>query len=94
MRCYCLRVGRIAGVEILPVGLSDEDAIARAHTLASKRKGPFDSFEVWDRARFIFRRPPSAEPLGTDQPRPMTADRNAPDARYGPAFRSRRMTSL
>ena len=28
MRCYFLRGGRIAGVEILPLGLSDEEAIA------------------------------------------------------------------
>ena len=54
MRCYFLRAGRIAGVEILPLGLSDEDAIARAHTLSSKRKGPFDGFEVWDRARLVW----------------------------------------
>ena len=73
MRCYFLRGGRIAGVEILPIGLSDEDAIARAHTLSSKRKGPFDSFEVWDRARFVFRRPP-AETLGDDPPRAPTTD--------------------
>ena len=32
MRCYFLRA-------------LDEDAIARAHTLSSKRKGPFDGFE-------------------------------------------------
>jgi hypothetical protein len=51
MRCYFLRPGRIAGVEILPLGLSDEDAVARAHALASKRKGPFDGLEVWDGAR-------------------------------------------
>jgi hypothetical protein len=51
MRCYFLRAGRIAGVEILPLGLSDEDAVARAHALASKRKGPFDGLEVWDGAR-------------------------------------------
>jgi hypothetical protein len=41
MRCYFLRA-------------LDEDAIARAHTLSSKRKGPFDGFEVWDDARMIF----------------------------------------
>jgi hypothetical protein len=61
MRCYFLRDGHIAGIEILPRGLSDEDAIARAHILSSKRIGPFDGFEVWDRARFVFRHPPSAE---------------------------------
>lgn len=71
MRCYFLRGGRIAGVEILPLGLSDEDAIARAHTLASKRKGPFDGFEVWDRARFVFRRPPAAS---TPEGRPPRGD--------------------
>ena len=69
MRCYFLRGGRIAGVEILPLGLSDEDAIARAHTLSSKRKDLFDGFEVWDRARFVFRSPPSAGMLGADPPR-------------------------
>ena len=30
MQCYFQREGRLAGVEMLPVGLSDEDAIARA----------------------------------------------------------------
>jgi hypothetical protein len=58
MRCYFLWDGHIAGVEMLPLGLSDEDAIARAHTLSSNRKGPFDGFEVWDRARCVFRLPP------------------------------------
>ena len=70
MRCYFLRGGRIAGVEILPLGLSDEDAIARAHTLSSKRKGLFDGFEVWDRARFVFTRPFSPETPETGPPPP------------------------
>jgi len=35
-------------------GLSDEDAITMAHTLSSKREGPFDGFEVWDHARFVW----------------------------------------
>jgi hypothetical protein len=48
MRCYFLRDGHIAGVEMLPLG-SDEDPIARAHTLSLKRKGPFDGFEVGTR---------------------------------------------
>jgi hypothetical protein len=58
--CYFLRDGHIAGVEMLPLGLSDEDAITRAHTLSSKRKGPFDGFEVWERARLVWL-PTSAE---------------------------------
>jgi hypothetical protein len=46
MRCYFLRDGHLAGVEMLPLGLSDEDAIAWAHILSSKRKGPLDGLEV------------------------------------------------
>jgi hypothetical protein len=38
MRCYFLRGGRIAGVEILPPELSDEDAIMMAYTLSLERK--------------------------------------------------------
>jgi D-serine deaminase-like pyridoxal phosphate-dependent protein len=57
MQCYFQRDGHLAGVEILPLGLSDEDAIMRAHTLVSKRKRPLDGFEVWDRARFIIKHP-------------------------------------
>jgi hypothetical protein len=68
MQCYFLRDGHLAGVEILPPGLSDEDAIARAHALSSKRKGPFEGFEVWDRARFVFRQPLSAETPGPNPP--------------------------
>ena len=74
MRCYFLRGGRIAGVEILPLGLSDEHAIARAHALSSKRKGPFDGLEVWDRARFVFRRSGSAETPETGRPPPPSPD--------------------
>jgi hypothetical protein len=39
MRCFFLCNGHIAGVEMLS-GLSDQEAIAKAHTLSSKRKGP------------------------------------------------------
>ena len=37
MRCYFLHGGHIDDIEILPSGLSDKDAIARAHLL--KRTG-------------------------------------------------------
>jgi hypothetical protein len=69
MRCYFLRAGRLAGVEVLPAGLSDEEAIERAYALSSKRKGPLDSLEVWDGSRFVFRQPLSAEPPDADRPR-------------------------
>jgi hypothetical protein len=63
MRCYFLNEGQVADVEVLPPGLSDKNAIARAHTLSVKRKGPFDGFEVWHRNRMVFRlrAPRSAE---------------------------------
>jgi hypothetical protein len=57
MLCYFLRDGHLAGVEMLPPGFSDGDAIARAHILSSKRKGPHDGFELWDRGRAVFRHP-------------------------------------
>jgi hypothetical protein len=53
MQCYFLRERHLAGVDMLPLGLSDEGAIARAHILLSKRKGPFDGLEVWERGRFV-----------------------------------------
>jgi len=57
MQCYLLRDGHLAGVEMLPPGLSDGRAVARAHILSSKRKGPLDGFEVWDHGRAVFRHP-------------------------------------
>jgi hypothetical protein len=48
MRCYFLRVRRVVGVAMLPLGLSEEETIARARKLSAKRRGPIDGFEVWD----------------------------------------------
>jgi len=61
MRCYFLRDRRVAGVEELPSGLSDEEAVAKAHAMSAKRKGTFDSLEVWEGGRFVFRGPLSVE---------------------------------
>ena len=55
-RCYFVRAGRIAGVEML-TGLSDKDAVAKAQLLFSERKTHFDGFEVWEGARFVMRHP-------------------------------------
>ena len=57
MPCYFLRDGHVAGVEMLPFGLSDEGAIARTRTLCSKRKGPLNGLELWDHGRMVFRHP-------------------------------------
>ena len=56
MRCYFMRGGHIEAVEELP-GLSDEEAIAKAHALFSERKHLFEGFELWDRTRLIIRHP-------------------------------------
>ena len=40
MRCYFIRNDHVVGVDMLPPGLSDQDAIAAAHKLSAKRKGP------------------------------------------------------
>jgi hypothetical protein len=44
MRCYFMRKGRIEAVEEL-FGLSEEEAMAKAHALFSERKHLFDGFE-------------------------------------------------
>jgi hypothetical protein len=79
VRCYFLHNRRIAGVEILPAGVSDEEAIARAQALAAKRKGPLDSFEVWEGGRLVFRGPLAD---ATDPPPP--SDEDAPDLTRSP----------
>jgi hypothetical protein len=56
MRCYFLLNGHVDAVESL-TGLSDEEAIAKAHLLYLERKGQFEGFEVWDRTRVIIRHP-------------------------------------
>jgi hypothetical protein len=55
VRCYFIRKGHVVGVEMLSPGLSEQDAIARAHKLSVKRKGPIDGFEVWDGARLVIK---------------------------------------
>jgi hypothetical protein len=40
MRCQFVRGCQVVGVGMLPTGLSDQDAIAMAHKLSAKRKGP------------------------------------------------------
>jgi hypothetical protein len=83
MQCYFLQDGHVTDVvEMLPLGLSDEDAIAKAHTLSAKRKGP-DSFQIWGGGRVAHLPRPSQEPSGV-----------VSLARYELAFASRRMTSL
>jgi len=61
MQCYFLQDGHVTDVvEMLPLGLSDEDAIAKARTLSAKRKGP-DSFQIWGGGRVAFTYPDPAK---------------------------------
>ena len=57
MRCYFMSGGHIFDVEMLG-GLSDEEAVAKAKLLFSGHEGPVQGFEVWDRARVVFRHHP------------------------------------
>lgn len=57
MRCYFIRDGHIGAVELL-TDTSDAAAIAQAQALFEQRKDKFAGFEVWDRARFVYRYPP------------------------------------
>ncbi len=63
MRCYFLRGGHILAVEEL-TGLSDKEAIEKAHVLFSERENPVGAFEVWDQTRVIIRHPLAQEPAG------------------------------
>ena len=64
-----LKAGRLAGVAGTPAGVWDEEAITRAHGLLAKRKGPFDSFEIWEGSRFVFRQTFPAEIPDAHPPR-------------------------
>jgi hypothetical protein len=60
MRCYFMSGGHIFDVEMLG-GLSDEEAVAKAMLLFSEHEGPIQGFEVWDRARVVFRHHPDID---------------------------------
>ena len=62
MRCYFIRNDHVVGVDMLPPGLSDQVAIAAAHKLSAKRKGPIDGFEVWDGARLVIKHSAQSAP--------------------------------
>jgi hypothetical protein len=57
MYCFFMRAGHIADLSTSMTGLSDQDAIAKAHLLFLERGAGFDGFEVWDRARMVIRHP-------------------------------------
>jgi hypothetical protein len=59
LRCFFLKQGHIAAVEILP-GLSQEQAVDKSRELFAARKdqGQYEGFEVWEEARMVIQYPP------------------------------------
>lgn len=55
MRCYLMKKGHIAAVEILTAG-PDEKLVHEAHAHFERRTKEelFDAFEVWDAARRVY----------------------------------------
>lgn len=62
MRCYLIKKGHIAAVEILVPG-PDEKLVAEAHEHFARLSGEksYDGFEVWDRARRVYSWPEAAK---------------------------------
>lgn len=94
---YFMRNGQIAGVEVLPEGLTDTEAIERAKELFAERQqltARYDGFEVWDKAvMFIAGRPMASAAfsasalcgLSISPASPMhTGPRNRPNPRCPP----------
>jgi hypothetical protein len=67
MRCYFMRNGHIASVEVLE-GVSDDTAaikLGSASFLKRLREG-FEGFEIWERDRIVFRYPEDETQAGPD----------------------------
>jgi len=62
MRCYFLRNGHIAAVEVVTAS-SNEDGVEQGQALFEECYDRFDGFEVWDEGRCIHRSP--ASPVGS-----------------------------
>jgi len=71
MRCYFMKGGHIAAVELLS-GTTDQDRIAEARELFTMKGLPrgAEGFEVWDQARFVYRYPEkeAGKPPASAQP--------------------------
>ncbi|HEV2162209.1 MAG TPA: hypothetical protein VGR52_08270 [Stellaceae bacterium] len=64
-----MRDGHIAAVELLS-DASDAAAIAQALVLFKERQDKYASFEIWDRARFVYRFPADDDTTSGDKPKP------------------------
>ena len=69
MRCYFMKAGHIAAVELLPKDTDDQDAIVAGKKLFLARiRDGFEGFEIWDQKRLVFRYPDTDE-TGEHAPR-------------------------
>jgi hypothetical protein len=90
MRCYFMRNGHIASVEILE-GVSDDAAaikLGSASFLKRLRDG-FEGFEIWERERMVFRYPEDetqAGPGGKSAGRSSPKDSGKGSSQARPAF--------
>ena len=64
-----MRDGHIAAVELLS-DVSDAAAIGQALVLFKERQDKFAGFEIWDRARFVYRFPADDGTKNGGKPKP------------------------
>jgi hypothetical protein len=57
MRCYFLRSGQIAAIELLDRALGDDAAVCNAASIFIAHMGEYEGYEVWDQNRMVFRIP-------------------------------------
>ena len=61
MRCYFIRNGHFAAVEVLNAR-ADEDAIEQAQSLFEQHAKSFDGFELWEGGRLVYQFPEVSPP--------------------------------
>jgi hypothetical protein len=90
MRCFFIRGGHIAAVELLP-DLTDEEAVKQCREMFEARRADkeYDGFEVWNLSRRIAQFPAVGEfSGGPERPAPSGLDSSTPtDARAAGASR-------
>jgi len=62
MRCYFLRGGQIAAVELLDRALGDDAAVRQGASMFIAQMGKFERYEIWDQNRMVFRFPDAPPP--------------------------------
>ena len=73
MRCFFIIDGHIQAVEEL-TGLSDQEAIARSKALFAERRELYDTFEIWEGTRIVYRDLPTHGPSKHNEQRPAAGE--------------------